>query len=198
MQKRQKRASEKRTKLVKAGSELFHTKGYDGTSLANVAKAAGLPPGGIFYYFPTKTDLADAVMGHHADHFGAQLQAIEAQSQDARTRLRLFWDQAETLADNRAMLGCPVLALAEDMAADPTRPDDRQKVREQVMRMVIDWLTVQYQALGLSKDMAQQEAAGLFAAMQGAFAVGHVLGDSKVIHQLFERERTLQEKADYR
>ena len=171
MQKRQQRATEKRQKLVQAGAQLFHTKGYEGSSLADVAKAASLPPGGVFYHFPSKTDLADAVMEHHAAFFGAQLQAIEQDSEDARTRLRIFWDQAENLAEKRAELGCPVLSLAEDMAADTDRAPKRRKSRQQVMELVINWLTAQYRSLGLDIEDAALQAARLFAAMQGALMV---------------------------
>lgn len=197
MQKRQKRASEKRLRLVEAGAELFHRRGFEGASLADVAKAAGVPPGGVFYHFPSKADLADAVMAHHDAHFAAQLERIEAETGDPRQRLRRFWEGAEALAQARAERGCPVLALAADMAADPARPARAQQQRELVMRHTIGWLAEQYRALGLQDEAADTAGAALFAAMQGAFAVGHVLGDAGLIRRLFGETRKQQEKAGY-
>ncbi|MGR3758772.1 TetR/AcrR family transcriptional regulator [Roseobacteraceae bacterium NS-SX3] len=197
MQTRQKRASEKRTRLVEAGAELFRSRGYDGTSLADVAKAARVPPGGVFYHFPSKAALADAVMEHHHEHFGSQLQRIERATPDPRKRLRLFWDGAEQLAADRAALGCPVLALAEDMAADPARTEAAQEHRKLVMAHTIAWLAEQYRALGLDGTSAGTAAAALFAAMQGAFAVGHVMNDAGLIRRIFEDKRQEQERAGY-
>lgn len=197
MQKRQKRASDKRLKLITAGASLFHTQGYKATSLAEVAKAAGVPAGGVFYHFPSKAALADAVMAHHDAYFADSLTRIEATSEDPRQRLRLFWDGAETLAQARAEHGCPVLALAGDMAADPARRTQDQQQRALVMRNTISWLSRQYAALGLDDNAAQLAAAALFAAMQGAFAVGHVLGDADLIRQLFDETRKQQQKAGY-
>lgn len=197
MQKRQKRASEKRQKLVSAGANLFHTQGYEATSLADVAKAAEVPAGGVFYHFPSKAALADAVMAHHEAHFAAGLDQIEATTDDPRQRLHLFWDGAESLAQARAAHGCPVLALASDMAADPARNAQGQQQRALVMRNTIRWLSRQYEALGLEDSAANLAASALFAAMQGAFAVGHVLGDADLIRQLFDETRKQQQKAGY-
>ncbi|ATG35098.1 TetR/AcrR family transcriptional regulator [Phaeobacter piscinae] len=197
MQKRQKRASEKQTRLVQAGAELFRSRGYDGTSLTDVAKAAGVPPGGVFYHFRTKADLADAVMQQHHRHFSGQLQQIETATPDPRKRLRLFWEGAEKLAADRAALGCPVLALAGDMAADPARPEAAQEHRKLVMAHTLGWLAAQYRALGLGAAQADTAAAGLFATMQGAFAVGHVMNDADIIRRIFSDKRQEQEKAGF-
>lgn len=197
MQKRQQRTNEKRLRLVGAGAELFHSRGFEGTSLADVAKAAGVPPGGVFYHFPAKADLADAVMESHHAHFAAQLRQIEKASSDPRQRLRMFWDGAEQLAENRAELGCPALALATDMAADPARPAETQQQRALVMRHTISWLAEQYRALGRDTDAARTAGAALFATLQGAFAVGHVLGDATLIRSIFAEKRKEQEKAGF-
>ena len=46
-------ATDKREKLVAAAMDRFHAQGYEGTSLADVAAAAGLSAGNVFYYFRT-------------------------------------------------------------------------------------------------------------------------------------------------
>lgn len=197
MPKRQKRADEKRQKLIEAGAHLFHRQGFGTTSLATVAKAANVPAGGVFYHFPTKAQLADAVMEHHEAHFAEGLEQIEATTTAPRERLRLFWEAAESLAQARADHGCPVLALASDMAADPARSAEGQHQRALVMRNTINWLSRQYAAIGLEDNAAKLAASVLFAAMQGAFAVGHTLGDADLIRQLFEETRKQQQEAGY-
>jgi AcrR family transcriptional regulator len=45
-------------RIVETGRRLFNTRGYAGTSLAEIAAAVGISPGNLNYHFPTKKDLA--------------------------------------------------------------------------------------------------------------------------------------------
>lgn len=51
-----------RERIVDAAERLFAERGYDGTSTAKVAAAAGVPQGLVFYYFTTKLDLLLAIV----------------------------------------------------------------------------------------------------------------------------------------
>lgn len=53
---------QKRAAIVTAATELFLANGYDGTSLASVARAAGVSTATLFKRFPTKADLFDAIV----------------------------------------------------------------------------------------------------------------------------------------
>lgn len=53
---------EKRAAILEAATALFLTEGYDGTSLANVARAAGVSTATLFKRFPTKAALFDAIV----------------------------------------------------------------------------------------------------------------------------------------
>lgn len=53
---------EKRAAILKAATDLFLSEGYDGTSLANVANAAGVSTATLFKRFPTKADLFEAIV----------------------------------------------------------------------------------------------------------------------------------------
>lgn len=48
-------------KILEAASELFAEQGASGTSLGDIAKAAGLSKGTLYYYYPTKQDVVNAV-----------------------------------------------------------------------------------------------------------------------------------------
>lgn len=45
-------------RILEAGRLLFNSKGYAGTSLAEIAALVGISPGNLNYHFPTKKDLA--------------------------------------------------------------------------------------------------------------------------------------------
>ena len=57
---RTKRKQETRLKLVRAARNLFLTKGYDNTTLEEIAEAAGLHVQTLYRHFGTKQDLAKA------------------------------------------------------------------------------------------------------------------------------------------
>lgn len=58
---KQSRSSETRNRIVNAARELFLTKGFDGTSVAEVCRAAGVSNGALFHQFSTKEALGFAV-----------------------------------------------------------------------------------------------------------------------------------------
>ncbi|MFC4139267.1 MULTISPECIES: TetR/AcrR family transcriptional regulator [unclassified Microbacterium] len=51
-----------RTRILDAAESLFARLGFDGASTARIARAAGVPKGLLFYYFPTKPDLLGSLI----------------------------------------------------------------------------------------------------------------------------------------
>jgi AcrR family transcriptional regulator len=51
-----------REKLIEAAMELFAFQGYSNTGLAQIARKAGVLPGSLYYFFPTKEDLLHATL----------------------------------------------------------------------------------------------------------------------------------------
>ncbi|MCZ8170670.1 MAG: helix-turn-helix domain containing protein, partial [Brevundimonas sp.] len=58
---KQSRSSETRHRIIAAARELFLAKGFDGTSVAEICRLAGVSNGALFHQFPTKEDLGFAV-----------------------------------------------------------------------------------------------------------------------------------------
>jgi TetR/AcrR family transcriptional regulator of autoinduction and epiphytic fitness len=55
-------AEQKRAAILTAATRLFLDAGYDGTSLAKIAEAAGVSKATLFKQFPTKATLFDAIV----------------------------------------------------------------------------------------------------------------------------------------
>jgi TetR/AcrR family transcriptional regulator, cholesterol catabolism regulator len=51
----------RREALLDAAAEMFAAKGYDGTSIRDIAGAVGMLPGSLYYHFKSKEDLLIAV-----------------------------------------------------------------------------------------------------------------------------------------
>jgi AcrR family transcriptional regulator len=54
--------SDTRDRLIDAAMELFAFQGYAATGLAQIARQAGVLPGSLYYFFPTKADLLHATL----------------------------------------------------------------------------------------------------------------------------------------
>jgi AcrR family transcriptional regulator len=59
--KRQERGARRVDAIVAAAAELFAARGFEGTSMNAIAKAAGLTIGSIYQYFPSRDAIVDAV-----------------------------------------------------------------------------------------------------------------------------------------
>ncbi len=56
------RSNDTRERLIQAAMELFTLQGYGNTGLAQIARKAGVLPGSLYYFFPSKQDLLHATL----------------------------------------------------------------------------------------------------------------------------------------
>jgi AcrR family transcriptional regulator len=54
---------DKRTRLIETAMKLAYRNGFRETSLADIAEAARVPVGNVYYYFKTKEELGEARCG---------------------------------------------------------------------------------------------------------------------------------------
>lgn len=76
----------RRSQLLRASARLFREKGYDGTSVRDIAQAAGMQSGSWVYHFPTKQDILVEVMAQGLNDALARIEAIAAQDLPARRK----------------------------------------------------------------------------------------------------------------
>lgn len=79
------RRGETREKVLAAALELFSEHGFGGTSLQMIADHLGLSKAAVYYQFPTKDEIALAVVQPVFDQMKTFVDAAEAES-DPRTR----------------------------------------------------------------------------------------------------------------
>ncbi|MEU1284253.1 TetR/AcrR family transcriptional regulator [Kitasatospora sp. NPDC005856] len=82
--------AEREAALVESAWELFATRGYKGTSLAEVGKAAGVAANAVRWYFPTKDDLFAAALDHLFTREREHIEADPALEGDPRRQLVTF------------------------------------------------------------------------------------------------------------
>lgn len=65
--------------LLAAAGAAFAERGYDGTTMTEIAARAGASIGSLYQFFPTKELLAEALVGHYAEALHQRLAAVESQ-----------------------------------------------------------------------------------------------------------------------
>ena len=79
---------DKRVREVKdAAAELFSTRGFLETSMDDIARAAHLSKGGMYYYFKSKTEILFAILSDFMDHVLADIEGQLASIQGAEQKL---------------------------------------------------------------------------------------------------------------
>src|SRR5262245_43306209 len=81
-------------KIMRAAIHLFLTKGIDGTTTKDIAKAAGVAEGALYRNFKGKDDLAWYVFSTHLNQFTADLMAKVYPEPTAERRIRKFIEES--------------------------------------------------------------------------------------------------------
>ena len=171
-------ASDKRERLSAAAAELVASHGLDGATIAAIANRAKVPPGSVYYYLPTKTDIADAAVTSWATSRNAALAAWEA-APDPRARLTAYLDAAVDEAPRTVKLGTIGTLAAQLRATAPLAAD----AAAQTIRDTVAWASAQFEELGFGSDAASARALHLVTGIEGAGQLAHALGDSTPIER---------------
>jgi AcrR family transcriptional regulator len=165
------RALGKRERLIAAARETIYRQGIEKTTLADIAAAAGVPLGNVYYYFKTKQDIVEAVVESHLVEARQMLTALEDAYDSPRDRLKALFGALTQQADQIARYGCPhgTLCLELDKRADA------QDLAARLMREPVDWAQRQFAALGCPD--ADALAIEVIARYQGAALLSSTFRD---------------------
>ncbi|MFG2577480.1 TetR/AcrR family transcriptional regulator [Streptomyces sp. NPDC048481] len=179
------RAADKRRRLTAAAARVLHEQGVERTTLADIAHAADIPVGNVYYYFKTKDELVRAALSEHSAHL-AQLTASLDELPDPRERLKALIEAWVGRRDTAARYGCPTgtLAVELDKRADGTLDVEAGVV----IRQLLDWAGQQFRAWG--RPDPDGLAVTLVSAYQGMSLLANALRDPEIMTR--EGARLLQ------
>ena len=172
---------DKRERLVDAAADLFWRAGYDATSLAAIAKAAGVPLGNVYYYFHAKVDLAAAVAELFVAALSDALAEIDRSHDDAVDRLDAFFALLAAGAGDRTRYGCPIARLVRDLKQ--TAPGAAERAGEVFVRME-NWLAATMQAGGAPREAARSHSRIIIVTWQGAIVLAQARDDRSVLETM--------------
>jgi AcrR family transcriptional regulator len=85
---------------------LFRKKGFDATTMRDIARGAGLSLGAAYHYFPSKDAIVTQIFRQHLTRHGEAVEAAYARTQDLGARLRAAFETSfEVRREDRALLG---------------------------------------------------------------------------------------------
>ena len=105
---------DKRTRLIETATKLAYGRGFRETSLADIAEAARVPVGNVYYYFKTKEELAEAVVERRLEEFRAD-RAEWNRLSSPKERLLAFVGSVQANREQLARGGCPVGGLCSEL-----------------------------------------------------------------------------------
>jgi len=107
---------ERQAQIVEAAAKLFAEKGFDGTSIDDIAEACGVAPGLIYHYFDSKTDILKALMEREAFLTRmAEILKTPPKGTVEETLTELAWAMWEMLEEKRDF----VLMMHGEMQRNP-------------------------------------------------------------------------------
>jgi AcrR family transcriptional regulator len=165
----------KRERLVAAAGDLLHRQGVAATTLAQVADAAEVPPGNVYYYFKTKDDLVRAVIESRTEQAAAMLGSLQARRSPA-ARLKALAHQWVEMRDLVARYGCPFGTLAAEL---DRREDGLDREAAKPIGLILDWAADQFRQIG--RRDARELAINLFSGVQGGALLANALRDPDVM-----------------
>jgi AcrR family transcriptional regulator len=178
----------KRERLVAAASELVHRQGVERTTLADIAQAADVRLGNVYYYFKTKDDIIAAVTQARVDQLEATFATLERGHRSARARLKALVGVVAQQGGPIAQFGCPYGTLCSELAK---RVDGVEPLAARLMQVLLGWVEQQFRLMG--RRDAHDQAVEFVAAYQGAAVLTSTLGQPELMAR---QARRLERRID--
>ncbi|QFG27276.1 helix-turn-helix transcriptional regulator [Actinomadura sp. WMMB 499] len=170
------RGTAKRRRLTAAAARVLHEQGVERTTIADIARAADVPTGNVYYYFKTKDDLVQAALHEHTVHLTRLTDELD-RLPDPLDRLKGLIDAWVGQRDVAARYGCPTGTLAAELDKRPEGGLDLEAAK--VVRVLLGWVEHQFRELGLPDPGGLSVT--LVAGYQGMSLLANALRDPDVM-----------------
>ena len=168
-------AGGKRERLIAAAREVLHRQGVEATTLAEIAGAADVPVGNVYYYFKTKDELVAAAISSHEDLMSNALAEL-SKPRTPRARLKAYVRMLTDQRDLVAASGCPQGSLCSEL---DKRDGALASECARLMAMPIEWAETQFREM--RRRDARDLAVALLASYQGIALLTNTFRDPELM-----------------
>jgi AcrR family transcriptional regulator len=167
---------DKRSRLIQTAAKLAYRHGFRTTSLADIAQAAEVPLGNVYYYFKTKDEIGEAIVELRLAELSAQRQRWN-EAGSPKDRLCACVQGVFENKDFLAQRGCAVGTFCSELHKAGGSVATRST---EIFAQHLAWIESQFRALGKGKD-SNGLAVHLLSAMQGVSILAHAFHDSGLV-----------------
>lgn len=168
-----------REQIVEEADRLFHERGFDHASFADIAAAVGISRGNFYYHFKTKDEILDAVIVRRRANVQQTLERWESEGASPADRIRRFIGILVTNQTAIMRRGCPIGTLCGELAK---LEHPAQNAAAGLFTLFRDWLARQFAALGRVEE-AEGLAMSLLARSQGVAVLANAFHDDAFVQR---------------
>jgi AcrR family transcriptional regulator len=164
---------------MRAAADVVHRQGAERTTIADIARAAEVPVGNVYYYFKTKDELVAAALSEHERQLDLLIGRLD-RLPDPRERLKSLIEGWVSQRDLAARYGCPTGTLAAELDKRDEGGLDVEAGR--VIRLLLTWVESQF------RDLGRPDPEGLALTLVGAYQGMSLLASALRDPGIMERE----------
>lgn len=165
-----------RERIVEAANRLIYTKGFNQTSVSDVAAAVGITKGNLHYHFKSKEELLEAIIQYRKTLITELLKQWDEEFLDARAKLKRFVQMLLNEEKDIVRYGCPMGSLNSELGKFQSSLQSNSK---EMFDLFQDWLEEVFKQLDNKKSKARSRH--LLAMGQGASMMSYVYSDPKIL-----------------
>jgi AcrR family transcriptional regulator len=183
------KADRTRQFIIEKAAHLFNTKGFSGTSMADILEATGLAKGGIYGNFSSKEEIAQQAFEYAVKTVMDEVSLKVRAKTTAPEKLKAVIDYYRNYSIHSPIQGgCPLLNTSCDV--DDTWPQMRAQVAQSVRNMLDGLIRIieRGKEKGEIKDNinAEDVADLMFSQIEGAILLGRITGNPKKLNRVLE------------
>lgn len=105
------------SEIYRVAAKIICEKGYDATSMSEIADAVGITKAGVYHHIPGKQDLLFAIMCYGLDSLEGEVIKPARAIDDPEERLRaIVFNHSRLITDHSMSMGNPVTIVIDEVA----------------------------------------------------------------------------------
>lgn len=165
-----------RERIIEAANRLVYTKGFNQTSISDVADAVGITKGNLHYHFKSKEELLEAIIHYRKTLIAELLKQWDKNFPEPHEKLKRFVKMLLNEEKDIVRYGCPMGSLNSELGKFQSQLQLNSKEMFDLFR---GWLESVFKQLDSKKSKAR--SLHLLSMAQGAAMLSYVYSDSKIL-----------------
>lgn len=166
-----------RERIIEAANHLVYIKGFNQTSIADVANAVGITKGNLNYHFKSKEELLEAIVQFRIVEITEMLKQWDEKFPDAKVRLKRFVKMLLNEEKDIVRYGCPMGSLNTELGKFQLSLRDSSR---EMFDLFQHWLEKVFKQLDGSKK-SKERSQHLLSMAQGAALMSYIYSDKKIL-----------------